>query len=412
MRKYSIVLLTLGLLTAVYGAWEVLGPYGGCLGSFCAAANESALYASSATTPAILVKSTDVGANWFNITSINDYIYSMAVDPTNPNIVYAGAMYYVYKSTNGGATWQSYSLPGYYAYSMAINPSNPSIIYASGYYYTGTTSVMACYKSTNAGISWTTTQLSTVSGMGYCVTVDPSTPANVYVSGYYYDTQYHPCVFKSTDGGTNYTEVSNGFPATAYYIQSVKVHPTNGTILYAGSYYAGIFRSTDAGSNWAGSDTSFKFITSLSAASILPNVCYAGGDTLIYKTTNAGGSWSRVSLGFSGQAKSNRTVWMSPVTADLVMTTDAQGFFKSTNAGASWFDSNHGITIAAASALSCAPSAPATIYTEYEGVGVFRTTDNGNAWTKLPTPLECGSICEFAVHRTNPNTILGLEGLG
>jgi photosystem II stability/assembly factor-like uncharacterized protein len=248
--------------------------------------------------------------------------------------------------------------------------------------------------------------------MGYGVTVDPSSPASVYVSGYYYDTNYHPCVFKSTNGGASFTETSSGFPAAAYYVQSIRVHPTNGTIVYAGTNNAGIFRSTDAGASWTGGDTSWRYIVSLSASPIAPNVCYAGGDTLIYKTTNAGVSWFRISLGFGGQAKSNRTVYASRISAGLVVTTDAEGFFKSTNGGGNWYESNHGITIASASALSAAPSAPATIYTEYEGVGVYRSSDNGTSWTILPTPLECGAICEFAVHRTNPNNILGLEGLG
>jgi photosystem II stability/assembly factor-like uncharacterized protein len=412
MRKFWLFLFLIGFSAWAFGAWEAIGPYGGSLSSFAAAANESALYVTSANTPAKVMKSTDGGANWFNVTPINDYVYSLAVDPTNANVVYAGALSYVYKSTDAGASWTGVLLPGYYAYSMAINPSNPSIVYASGYYYNGSASVVACFKSTNGGTSWTTAQLSTISGMGYCVTLDPSSPANVYVSGYYYDTDYHPCVYKSTNDGTSFTEISSGFPASAYYVMSLKVHPTTGTTIYAGTYNAGIFRSTNGGASWTGVDTSWKFIASLSAAPIAPNVAYAGGDTLIYKTTNAGASWFPVAPGFGGQTKSTRTVYASRISTNLVVTTDSKGFYKSTNGGASWFESNHGITIAAVAALSTAPSAPSTVYTEYEGVGVYRSSNCGTTWNLLPTPLTCGSICEFAVHRTDPNNVLGLEGLG
>lgn len=412
MRKIPISLLIIFPLVSAYAAWEPLGPYGGSLNCFASSAGETIFYAAASNYPTKILKSTNAGASWFTINSINDYIYSLAVDPTNADIVYAGAQSYVYKSTNGGADWQGYYLPAYYAYSLAINPINPAIIYASGNYNNGSTSVFACHKSTDAGVTWTTIPLSTAYGLGYCVTIDPTASNNVYISGYYYDTQYHPCVYKSTNGGSSFTEISTGLPTGAYYIQTVKVHPTNGLILYAGSYYGGIFRSTNGGASWISVDTSGKFITSLSAAPIAPNIGYAGGDTVVYKTTDAGATWTKLSLGFAGQAKSNRTVFMSAITANLVMTTDTRGFFKSTDAGVNWIESNQGITLAAASALSTAPSAPARIYTEYEGMGVYRTTNNGTSWIKLPTPLECGAICEFAVHRTNPDHILGLEGLG
>ena len=414
MRKTILLMLTAGFLAAGFAAWESIGPYGGTLGSFAASTDESAFYSCSANTPAMILKSSDSGANWLNVGSINDYVYSLAVDPVNPNIVYAGAMSYVYKSTNGGSSWVSYALPvnSYYAYSMAVNPSSPSIVYASGYYYNGSASVVACYKSTNAGVSWQSTPLSSYSGMGYSVTVDPVSPQNVYLCGYYWNTDYHPCVYKSTNNGTSFTETSNGFPARALYVQSIKVHPTNGSIIYAGTNSAGIFRSTDAGASWTGGDTTWRLIASLSAQPISPNVCYAGGDTLIHKTTDAGVTWSPIHLDFAGTGKSTRIVHASRVSSSMVVTTDAKGFFKSTNGGGNWYESNHGITIAAAGALSAAPSAPATVYTEYEGVGVYRSTDNGTSWLRLPTPLECGAICEFAVHRTNPNNLMGLEGLG
>jgi photosystem II stability/assembly factor-like uncharacterized protein len=407
-------MLTAGFLAAGFAAWESIGPYGGTLGGFAASTDESAFYASSSATPSMIVKSADSGSNWSSIGSINDYVYSLAVDPTDANVVYAGALNYVYKSTNGGYAWQGYSLPAnaYYAIAIAINPSSPSIVYASGYYYNGSASVPACFKSTNAGISWQTIQLGSYSGMGYSVAVDPSSPQNVYVCGYYWETNYHPCVYKSTNGGTSFTETSSGIPVSAMYVEAIRVHPTTGSIVYAGTYWGGIFRSTNAGATWTGGDTTWKLISSFSAQPIAANVCYAAGDTMLYKTTNAGVSWTPSPMPFANGGKAGRIIHASRGSSSLVVITDAKGFYKSTNGGANWFESNHGITIAAAGALSAAPSSPATIYTEYEGVGVFRSSDNGAAWTILPTPLECGAICEFAVHQTNPNNIMGLEGLG
>jgi hypothetical protein len=142
------------------------------------------------------------------------------------------------------------------------------------------------------------------------------------------------------------------------------------------------------------------------------NIVYAGGDTLILKSTNSGVSWFNAGSGYGGAYKLGRTLCASQVSSTLVCTADSKGFFRSTNGGTSWVESNHGIVISPIATFGVAPSSPSTIYTEYEGVGVYKTTDNGSAWLLLPTPLDCGLICEFAVHNTNPNIVLGLEGTG
>src|SRR5262249_2788521 len=88
-------------------------------------------------------------------------ISALAVDPTNPNVVYAGAAGGgVWKTTDAGTHWTPLtdSQPSLAVGSLAIDPSNHSTIYAGtgeenfsldSYYGAG------ILKSTNAGSSWT-----------------------------------------------------------------------------------------------------------------------------------------------------------------------------------------------------------------------------------------------------------------
>jgi hypothetical protein len=75
-------------------------------------------------------KSTDGGATWSS-TSLTRTVWALAIDPQNPNILYAGTERWgrVFKSTDGGATWSGTSLTRT-VWALAIDPQNPNILYA------------------------------------------------------------------------------------------------------------------------------------------------------------------------------------------------------------------------------------------------------------------------------------------
>lgn len=149
-----------------------------------------------------LYSSIDAGANWSSATTgITGTPERIKVDPTNSQNWYVPATY-VWKSSNAGSSW-SQTTSGIAAgdsgtSDIAINPSNPAIIYLA----TGTT----VYKSTDSGSSFSSTSLSGESIQ--TVIVDSSTPTNVYAFGS--DSTW----YKSTDSGSNWaTQPSTNYPA-------------------------------------------------------------------------------------------------------------------------------------------------------------------------------------------------------
>jgi photosystem II stability/assembly factor-like uncharacterized protein len=92
---------------------DPLFPEGAELRAYAIAINPSnnlTLYVGGTGTPN-LVKSTDGGNSWTNASPANGYVYSLAIDPLQPETIYAGLIDFshqfggLYRSTNGGATW-------------------------------------------------------------------------------------------------------------------------------------------------------------------------------------------------------------------------------------------------------------------------------------------------------------------
>lgn len=412
MRKILMIVVLLGFFSVALAAWESIGPYGGYLRPLAVApSDQNIIYVASYSNPAQIYRSDDGGATWDHAGSISYYAYSLAVDPTNPDIVYVGAYTEIYKSTNGGATWTSYSLPGYYAYGLVVDPNSPSTLYATGRVYIGSVYYLGFFKSTNGGVSWSSLQLSNYNGLGYCLILDPSNFNTIYVGGYYYISSFNPCVYKSIDGGSSFTECSSGFPSQAYYIYSLAVHPTNSNMIYAGSYYRGIYRSTDAGGSWDRvSPPNYQYLYTLTTTQAAPDLVYAGSSDEMYKSIDQGNTWSTTSTGLNGSYF--RGLAASQTSATVVYTACNKGFFKTTDAGANWFDSNYGMNMGSIDGFNSPFSSPSTIYTSYEEMAVFKSVNNGSDWTMLPTPVGCGNICAFAFENTNPNIVYALEGRG
>ncbi len=391
-------------------AWESIGPYGGNIRTVLVSfTNDNIAYVSSYTSPSVIAKTTNGGTSWTNVGSISNYIYCGAIDPTNHDKLYMGGSSYFYRSTNGGMTWSSTYTANTVIYGMAVHRTNPAIVYAAGYAYDGTRYRVSFFKSTDGGVNWSTTYLSDSSGYGYCIAIDYTNPNTVYVGGYtYYNGNYMPPIYKTTNAGSSWTLVTSGIPSTAYYIYSLAVHPTNSNIVYAGAY-SGIYRSTNGGSSWTQVSTHY-YNYGMSVSSAAPNVVYAGGYNDLYKTTDAGVTWAACTTGISGNYF--YYIPMSQTSSQIAYLGGSKGVYKTTNAGSNWFNSNTGLCLGSICSFSNAPSSPATVYTSIEGVGVYKTTNNGTVWILLPTPVSCGNICEFAVHNNSPNILYALEGSG
>jgi photosystem II stability/assembly factor-like uncharacterized protein len=199
------------------------------------------------------LRSTDGGITWKALPGFPSVtnLDSVAVDPTNSNILYAATQPLgVLKSTDGGVTWAGanngiptfsqetttvYGFPGSAtgrdAYQIWADPESPGLLFVS-------TSTNALMRSTDGGASWSPVALR-AQNWGKQVS-DPFSKETIYApaSGSFY---------KSTDDGQTWTALA-ALP-DASLTNAIAADPAHQGTLYGGSN-TGLFQSTDSGKTW------------------------------------------------------------------------------------------------------------------------------------------------------------------
>jgi photosystem II stability/assembly factor-like uncharacterized protein len=193
----------------------------------------------------ILAKSVDGGANWsramngFNPNEPHNFVVPLIMSPNNNQELFA-ATDRLYRTTDGAGTWQviSPSDNGTALSQIAVAPGNDNTIYV------GDTKGNV-FATTDGGAHWTGGFVSgSTGGMVRGLAVDPSNSQVVYASFANFSTGTGQHVFKSTDGGAHWTDISQNL---------INVPCSSilrlGTDIVVGTD-VGIFDSTDEGATW------------------------------------------------------------------------------------------------------------------------------------------------------------------
>jgi photosystem II stability/assembly factor-like uncharacterized protein len=200
---------------------------------------------------------------------VGNRLTSVVGIPGQPNIYYVGAASGgIFKTTDGGVHWEPIfdDQPVSSIGSLAIAPSDPNIIWAG----TGEAWIRShisvgqgIYKSTDAGKTWTLMGLEKTGRIGRIV-IDPKNPDIVVaaVLGHAYGPQQERGVFRTVDGGKTWERVLFTDENTG--CSDLVMDPSNPRILFAGMWPltirtwgresggpgSGLYKSTDGGVTW------------------------------------------------------------------------------------------------------------------------------------------------------------------
>ena len=240
------------------------------------------------------------------------------------------------------------------------------------------------------------------SGVVSALAVDPTAPSTVYAGS------VGGGVWKSTDGGANWSPTSDGQPSLA--IGSIAIDPSNHTVIYAGTGAvfdggsqsgAGILKSTNGGGTWTVVGNASGTFNSVSIHQLVidpgsTSTLYASTNAGIFKSIDSGANWTSImAFGFSGIAD----MAIDPTTPSTIYVAAAQGgtsgIFKSTNGGTTFLALTSGLPAAGSAArisLAISHSNPNRLYATMArasnncSLGVWRSDDGGASWTQLSAP--------------------------
>ncbi len=281
-------------------------------------------------------KSTNRGATWSQVSSglpgLSE-IGFIAVDSQNSQNIYA-LTYHVYKSTNGGGSWSAIGsgLEDYTVHCLAIDPQDPQTVYAGTQYSSYYDFPGGVFMSTNGGTSWSHVGSGLANTTIHCLAIDPQDTQTIYAG------DSNGGIYKSANGGATWDKVYSGL--TDKYVSKLAVDPENTQTIYAVTGSGHAYKSTNGGADWSQIDYGVTgYITSLAIDPANTQTIYAGtkwdgatGMGGVFRSVNGGTSWGRIS-----PALANTPLYSLAVDPDHTETiyfgTLGGGVFKTSNGG-------------------------------------------------------------------------------
>lgn len=328
-------------------------------------------------------RSSDSGRTWELITPLGDLelrnFDSLAIDPQDPEIIYAGTFHLPWKTIDGGKNWKpihSGMIDDSDVLNMQVDSSSPQRIFASA--------CSGIYRSEDAGANWRK-----IEGIPYSarrtlvIKQDPSNSA-IFFAG---TTEG---LWKTTDGGARWQRLS----PKDWVINSILVEPTapssfgddrvatsiTRTRLLIGTEDRGVVGSDDGGNHFLAFNEGFhhRQIVSLAADAGRPGavaMVLANSPDQIVQTEDGGLTWSSIDAGLNGSVVtrifSSPMGWYAALVPGGLARFDPQTGKWSENTDAFHLVVND-IAFAETGWFAASPA------------GLFVTRDYGATWNALP----------------------------
>jgi photosystem II stability/assembly factor-like uncharacterized protein len=238
-----------------------------------------------------------------------------------------------------------------------------------------------------------------IGGRIRAIAINPNSTNTIFVGG------VSGGIWRSTNGGTSWSVINDFLPSLA--ITCIVYDPTNTNIMYAstgegvGNFDAlpgaGIFKSTNGGTTWtqlASTDNDdFKYVNRLAHHPDSTGVLYAvtGNPNHVYKTTNGGTNW----VDKLTTASKAYDIRINPGNVARLVVGCSNDLYTSNNWGSTWTDQSTGAANKLPDSphrceVSYCPSNSNRIYVSINtNKGeIWRSTDNGATWTQRCTGYE------------------------
>jgi photosystem II stability/assembly factor-like uncharacterized protein len=326
-------------------------------------------------------KTTDGGKTWREAEQLKgDGIHSLTQSSKNPDLLVAGTNRGVWRSLDGGDHWEQFdtsATPGLInVESLAVDPHDTNVIYAGTWYLP--------YKSTDGGQTWNITKTGIIDDSDiFAIEIDDRDANHIIASA---------CsgIYETRNAGGNWRKV-NGIPSQSRRTRSILQNPAKPDTIYAGTT-EGFWMSTNGGGDWKVTTNRQSFeVNAIAVHPSNPDTVYIGTNNYGVMISHDGGrNFTPSNGGYSGR----RAYAVVPdrekpgrVYATTINTATGGGYFYVSNdSGETWQLSARNMPprLIAYSILQDARDGQ-IIYlgTNY---GLYRSNDRGASWFPMGAP--------------------------
>jgi photosystem II stability/assembly factor-like uncharacterized protein len=370
--------------------------------------------------------STDGGDTWTPLASTPPEVMTVAVDPHDTDVMYAGTRHYgLFKSADGGTTWHEANegLAGIVPSYLAVPPPDPYQVYAYAH-------TLGLIKSNNGGGSWRTLDVLRcgVAWPRHPLASDPFSATHLYLGESWVpdcgpgpQEDALPAVRSSPDGGETWQVVTLTVPSEIgdwsgdTYV--VAPDPSQAGRLLAGVTFfppdfdwssiryplGGIYVSDDWGEHWS-QITLTQPISGVIQIVFTPSdpqiVFAATGGTGLWKSTNGGLAWQAISSWTGSQDIYSLAV--HPLNPDVVYVTASDSVYRTIDGGLSWTDLQ--LDPNEYAPLFFAPTEPPILYAG--GCCGAKSSSDGQTWEEVPGIPREATVRAFAAGRVDGRVVV------
>jgi len=369
--------------------WRPMGPPGGDVISLVSAPSQpSRLYLG--TVDGHIFSSSDEGQGWELVgrpgTRADLVVQSLAVDPRDASVVYAAGWTLdpaagggIFRTSDGGRSWQTAGLAGHAVRAVALAPSSPDTLVAGA--------LDGVYRSRDAGANWERISPSGDADLHDLdsVVVDPRRPELIYVG-----TSHLP--WKTSDGGGHWSSIHEGMIDDSD-VMSIVVDGVHPARVYA-SACSGIYRSENGGALWkkiGGIPNTARRTHVIRQDARRPQILFAGTTEGLWKSADGGASWHRVT---PPDWSINGVVISAAVPGRVILGTQKLGVLVSDDGGQTFRASNDGFNHRRIVSLALDATRPIRVLAVLADAPepLLATDDGGRTWKPLGPGLRMETL--------------------
>src|ERR1700722_7556770 len=322
-------------------------------------------------------RSDDAGRTWNIIGLPKETVRALAQSPTHPEVWLAGSLTGVYRSTDSGASWNRIT-PEHHDDlrnfdSVAFDPHDDNIIYAGTYHLP--------WKTENGGKDWFPIKAGMIDDSDVMsIIVDPQNPTNVHATA---------CsgIYHSVNGATTWTKYQ-GIPFVFRRTQLIRQDPHDPQTLYAGTT-SGLWKTTNE-KDFKRITPGDWVVNAIIIDPNKPERLIIGTEREgVQISENGGASFTSANVGFHHQHMQDVAMDKErPERALVVLTFDSDAFLVTKDGGTTWAPLGPGLK---RTDLRHVYAAPNGWWASLTSGGWMKYDDTTNKWVKaglyVPEPV-------------------------